>query len=79
MAAKKAVKKFDVFVGFIGDEPKVFEFLPGATVADVLKAAGLDTDERDVRLDAVTTKLTARVKANQIVTVIGKVEGGSSS
>jgi len=68
---------FDVFVTDIGEEPRVFEMSPGSTVGDCLSKAGYSrTTASTVRLDARACNLTTRVKQNQIISIVGNVEGG---
>lgn len=69
-------KNINVQVAVIGESLKVYEVPAKSTVSDVLSKANISHNGRDVRVDAAPAKLTDRIKANQIITVVGRIQGG---
>lgn len=75
-AAPSRRGEFNVFVTRIGDEPTVHRMRVGATVKDCLGRAGINGGAKDIRLDARPTTLNTRVRKDQVISIVGQVEGG---
>ena len=74
---KKTTKKeFNVTLARIGQEATVHRLTVGSTVGDLLTKAGYNGDATDVRVDARPTARETKLAANQVVTIVPKVQGG---
>lgn len=75
-------RSINVFVVHIGDEPIVVEMPVGSTVKDCLQRANVAVSEaktNQIRLDAKNTTLATRVRQDQIISIVGNVEGNGGA
>ena len=75
----KATAKISVTVCELMKDLKTIKVLKGATIEDVLKEAGLrkeGTKLEHLRVNGEVAKLSDKVSAGDVVTLVPQVEGG---
>lgn len=65
-----------VKVAKVGEKVKEVALEDGQTVADALKVAKKTEEGVEVRLNGKPTKLTAKVRDNDVITLVPQIRGG---
>ena len=68
--------EFNVVLARIGEEARVYRMGAGAVLGDLLTLAGYNGDATDLRIDAKPVDRKTRLKVDDVVTIVPKVQGG---
>lgn len=72
----KTKGEINVVIARIGEEAKIYRVPSGSTVGEALALAGYNGGATDVRVDAKAVNQNTKVTANQVITIVPKVQGG---
>ena len=62
----------------MGEETREFSLGEGASVSNLLEAAGVEADGRSIRINSEEATMSDALKNGDVVSLISKVEGGVS-